>query len=191
MDKIYAQTFGNLETSQWSQRFGASVIVSVPIIVTSKLTGFKIPFFGLISPLKNLEKSLTRPKKLKGETLWDFSTSILSQNCEKKLKGDPLGEKISRKSLAMPKKNWNWGPFGPVRYCTYAGNLFGSVPWAKRVQFGGFLKFCITFGVELFWSLQVYRKIRRERPKSVLYLRVKKRKFLKIGHTIISALIFH
>ena len=29
------------------------------------------------------------PKKLKGGTLWDFSTSILSENI-KKLKGDPL-----------------------------------------------------------------------------------------------------
>ena len=32
------------------------------------------------------------PKKLKGETLWDFSTSILSKNI-KKLKGGPFGEK--------------------------------------------------------------------------------------------------
>ena len=31
------------------------------------------------------------PKKLKGGTLWDFLTSILSQNI-KKLKGDPLGK---------------------------------------------------------------------------------------------------
>ena len=32
-------------------------------------------------------------KKLKGGTLWDFSTSILSQNI-KKMQGDPLGKKI-------------------------------------------------------------------------------------------------
>ena len=36
---------------------------------------------------KKLKKSLTMPKKLKGG-LWDFSTSILSENI-KKLKGDP------------------------------------------------------------------------------------------------------
>ena len=30
-------------------------------------------------------------KKLKGGTLWDFSTSILSQNI-KKMQGDPLGK---------------------------------------------------------------------------------------------------
>ena len=32
-------------------------------------------------------------KKLKGGTLWDFSTSILSQNI-KKMQGDPLGKKF-------------------------------------------------------------------------------------------------
>ena len=38
---------------------------------------------------KKLKKSLTMPKKLKGRTLWDFSTSILLQN-SKKLKGGPF-----------------------------------------------------------------------------------------------------
>ena len=38
------------------------------------------------------KKSLTMPKKLKGGTLWDFPTSILSQNI-KKLKEGPFGEK--------------------------------------------------------------------------------------------------
>ena len=37
------------------------------------------------------KKSLTMPKKLKGGTLWDFSTSVLSEN-SKKLKGGPFGE---------------------------------------------------------------------------------------------------
>ena len=37
------------------------------------------------------------PKKLKGETLWDFSTSILSENI-KKLKGDPSVKKTQKKS---------------------------------------------------------------------------------------------
>ena len=27
------------------------------------------------------------------------------------------------------------GPFGLVRYCIYAGNLFGSVPWANGYIF--------------------------------------------------------
>ena len=36
-------------------------------------------------------KSLTMPKKLKGGTLWDFSTSILSQK-NQKMEGGPFGE---------------------------------------------------------------------------------------------------
>ena len=52
---------------------------------------------------KNWKKSLTMPKKLKGGTLWDFSTSILSENI-KKLKGDPLVRIFFRKkSLTEPK----------------------------------------------------------------------------------------
>ena len=48
-------------------------------------------------------KSLTMPKKIERGTLWDFSTSILSQNSknQKKLKGGPLGKK-----LAIPKKTF-------------------------------------------------------------------------------------
>ena len=42
------------------------------------------------------------PKKLKGRTLWDFSTSILLQNCKK----------------------MNGGPFGLVRYCMLRGKPF-------------------------------------------------------------------
>ena len=44
-------------------------------------------------------------KKLKGGTLWDFSTSILSQNIKKNAGRDPLGKIFFRKkSLAVPKK---------------------------------------------------------------------------------------
>ena len=51
------------------------------------------------------EKSLTMPKKLKGGTLWDFPTSILSQN-SKKLKGGPFGEKFfSEKKSHNAEKN--------------------------------------------------------------------------------------
>ena len=43
------------------------------------------------------------PKKLKGGTLWDFSTSVLSEN-SKKIEGGPLGKKFfSEKSLTEPK----------------------------------------------------------------------------------------
>ena len=48
------------------------------------------------------------PKKLKGETLWDFPTSILSQNI-KKMQGGPFEEKNPKKNsekkcLAVSKK---------------------------------------------------------------------------------------
>ena len=38
---------------------------------------------------KILKKSLTMPEKLKGGTLWDFSTSVLSEN-SKKIEGGTL-----------------------------------------------------------------------------------------------------
>ena len=54
------------------------------------------------------EENLTMPKKLKGGTLWDFPTSILSQNI-KKMQGGPFEEKkfekkSEKKCLAVPKK---------------------------------------------------------------------------------------
>ena len=53
---------------------------------------------------KKNQKNLTMPKKLKGGTLWDFSTSILSQN-SKKIEGGPFGKFFSsEKNLAVPKK---------------------------------------------------------------------------------------
>ena len=70
-------------------------------------------------------------KKLKGGTLWDFLTSILSQNI-KKMQGGPFGEKIffRKKSLAVPKKMKGGSLWSrPVWYVTRKNrkNLFGSV----------------------------------------------------------------
>ena len=70
-------------------------------------------------------------EKLKGGTLWDFSTSILSQNF-KKLQGEPFGEFFSKKSLAVPKKNERGGgAFGLARY----GMLRGKTGKTVLVQF--------------------------------------------------------
>ena len=83
-----------------------------------KLKKTKIFIFG--------KKSHNAEKKLKGGTLWDFPTSILSQNI-KKMQGGPLGEKFfSQKSLAVPKKMKG---SRPVWYVTRKNrkNLFGSV----------------------------------------------------------------
>ena len=59
-------------------------------------------------------------KKLKGGTLWDFPTSILSQNI-KKMQGGPFEEKkISKKN---PKKN--------VSQCRK--KLKGGTLWSRPV----------------------------------------------------------
>ena len=79
----------------------------------------------------------------------------------------------------MPKK-LKWGPLSLVRYCMFCGkNLLGSLLWANRYNLASSQNF-VELLVELFWSLQVYRKTRRERLKSALYLRLKKRKVFKI-----------
>ena len=48
-------------------------------------------------------KSLTMPKKLKGGTLWDFSTSMLSQISKKNLEG-PVGNFFEKKSRNAEKQ---------------------------------------------------------------------------------------
>ena len=60
------------------------------------------------------------PKKLKGGTLWDFPTSILSQNI-KKMQGGPFEEKKFRKK--NPKKN--------VSQCRK--KLKGGTLWSRPV----------------------------------------------------------
>ena len=76
------------------------------------------------------KKSLTMPKKLKGRTLWGFSTFILSQNI-KKLKGGPFGEKLffPEKSLNAEKTERGTLWSRPVWHVTRKNgkNLFGSV----------------------------------------------------------------
>ena len=78
----------------------------------------------------NFRKKSHNAEKLKGGTLWDFSTSILSQNIIK-MQGDPLGGKFfSKKSLAVPKK-MKGGPFGLARY----GMLRGKTGKTLLVHF--------------------------------------------------------
>ena len=59
-------------------------------------------------------------KKLKGGTLWDFPTSILSQNI-KKMQGGPFEEKKFRKknpkkNVSQCRKKLKGGLFGLARY---------------------------------------------------------------------------
>ena len=71
------------------------------------------------------------PKKTERGTLWDFLTSILSQNIKKNAGGTLWGKNFFRKkSLAVPKKMKGGSLWSrPVWYVTRKNrkNLFGSV----------------------------------------------------------------
>ena len=97
------------------------------------------------------------PKKLKGGPLGCFNIHSVAKR-QKNEGGTLWGKFFPEKSLAMPKETERVSSFGLVRYCMLRGKPFWFSFLGQRVQFGGFLKFCRTFGVELFWSLQVYRK---------------------------------
>ena len=62
-----------------------------------------------------LKKSLTMPKKLKGGTLWDFSTSVLSEN-SKKIEGGPFAEIFFRKKVSQRRQYSKAVPFGPFEF---------------------------------------------------------------------------
>ena len=102
------------------------------------------------------------PKKLKGRTLWDFSTSILLQN-SKKIEG---GAFVVKKVFfcKKPHSAEKMDPLVSSGIVCYAGNLFGSVPWANRYILASSENF-VELLVELFWSVQVvFKKITDEKP---------------------------
>ena len=68
------------------------------------------------------KKSLTMPKKLKGGTIWEFSTTFLSPSL-KKLKRDPLRNFFSKKQSHNAEKTER-GPFSLARYCMLRGKTF-------------------------------------------------------------------
>ena len=111
------------------------------------------------------KKSHNAEKKLKGWTLWGFSTSILSQNL-KKLKGDPMGKKFfPEKKSHNAEKTERGDPLvspGMVCYARQQEKSFWFSSLGQMVQFGAII-FCITF-VELFWSVQVVLKNTDEKP---------------------------
>ena len=64
-----------------------------------------------------LEKMSHNAEKLKGGTLWDFPTSIPTQNI-KKTEGGPFGETISEKKSRSAKKKEMGDPlFSPGMVC--------------------------------------------------------------------------
>ena len=126
----------------------------------------KCPSILFYSTQKNLfsEKNLTMPKKLKGGTLWDFSTSILSQN-SKKIEGGPFGGKKFRKKVAQYRKKLKGRPdplvsSGIVLYGERRKNLLGSVLRANGYN----LKFCRTFGRTILVTSGVSKKNTDEKP---------------------------
>ena len=88
-------------------------------------------------------KKYHNAKKTERGTLWDFSTSILSQN-SKKLKEDPLRKKNFPKiSLAVLKKlKGCLARYGMLRGKTEKPFWFSSL--GQMVQFGAII-FCRTF----------------------------------------------
>ena len=97
-------------------------------------------------------------KKLKGGTLWDFSTSILSQNI-KKMQGDPLGKNFFEKKSRSAEKNERGESLvspGMVCFAEKQEKPFWFSSLDQIVHFDAIV-FCRTF-VELFWSVCVDRK---------------------------------
>ena len=69
--------------------------------------------------------------------------------------GDPFMKKMCEKESRYAEKIERGTLLSrPVLYLRGKPFWFSSL--GQRVQFGSFLNFCRTFGVELFWSLQVY-----------------------------------
>ena len=104
-------------------------------------------------------KSHSAEKKLEGGTLWDFSTSILSQNI-KKMQGGLFEEKNSeKKCLAVPKKIERGDSLvlpGMVCYAEKQVKPFWSSSLGQMVQFDTII-FCRTFK-NYFGQFRVDRK---------------------------------
>ena len=112
--------------------------------------GDPLGFFNIHSVAKHQKieggkKSQCR-KKLQGGTLWNFPTSILTQNI-KKMKGGPFGEFFFRKKSGSAEKNERGDPLvspGMVCYTEKQEKPFWFSSLRQIVQFGA-IKFCRTF----------------------------------------------
>ena len=69
------------------------------------------------------------------------------------MKWEHLGKKFSEKKSRNAEK-LKGGPLVSSGIVRYAGNLFGSIPWANR----GNLKFCRTFGKTILVTSGVSKK---------------------------------
>ena len=80
-------------------------------------------------------------------------------------------KKNFEKSPTMPKKTEREDPLVSSGIVCYAGNLFGSVPWANRYNLASSQNF-VELLVELFWSVQVYFGLKKTLTKSHDYSRL-------------------
>ena len=80
-------------------------------------------------------------------------------------------KKIFEKSPTMPKKTESEDPLVSSGIVCYAGNLFGSVPWATRYILASSVNI-VELLVELFWSVQVYFGLKKTLTKSHDYSRL-------------------
>ena len=108
-------------------------------------------------------------------TLWDFSTSILSQNSER-IEGGLLGKNFPKR-----KK----GPFGLVRYCMLRGKPFWTTTWQvqeikvvesllkkqKKMR----INITQSYPSRFLWQSKNQEQTSRDRRKSALYLKNSKR----------------
>ena len=93
------------------------------------------------------KKSHSAETKLKGGTLWDSPTSILSQSSKKTEGRTFWGKKFPEKKFRSAEKNWKGGPLVSPGMVWYAGKQekpfwFSSLD--QLVQFGAII-FCRTF----------------------------------------------
>ena len=109
---------GPASASPWRAKRG-----TLPKLLTflSQLKG------GPFGEKTNFRKKSHNAEKLKGGTLWDFLTSILSQNSKKNEGGDPLAEKNEKSHNAKKTERGTLYSL-PVLYVTRKKrNFFGSV----------------------------------------------------------------
>ena len=92
-------------------------------------------------------------------SLWNTNTKVNSEitaKTSRAIHSEPFGGKFfcPKKSLAMSERTERGDPLVTFGIVCYAGNLFGSVPWADW----GNLKFCITFGRTVLMTSGVSKK---------------------------------
>ena len=75
---------------------------------------------------KIILKTLTMPKKLKEGTLWDFSTSDLSENSKKNCRGTLWGNFFFEKKASQSRKYCKGVPFDPFEFLTWCENTISQ-----------------------------------------------------------------